>query len=308
MIITPLLLKVLVAHYEKKTQEYLDGPMFKTVLREDTQVPLYLSIQTQSKPIPRLHAKLKDFAANSSLALIDQRSFYELNVDMKSVSIELYLQDTVNKVNLLVNRGGSGDSDGKGDVTSTSIIDENIVAARCEELREGLFNLLGDDTARIQVHRWYPHQVQVVDHSEPYDLSGSPDVVATGTRGLLAITPPDIVATKTRGLLASAPNLDPEPTDSNIVGDENYDTKMATLARSLLHNLDNNEWATKKISGERRKPRLSSSNVWEDSSDPRVKAFLVFQDFDTGKSTSEKLGGYIRKHDQSEKLKRSGKK
>ena len=68
MIITPLLLKAFVAYYEKQTQRYLDGPMFKMRLTEqDTQVPLYLSIQSESKPIPRL----KDFAVDSFLAVIN---------------------------------------------------------------------------------------------------------------------------------------------------------------------------------------------------------------------------------------------
>ena len=277
MIITPLLLKAFVAYYEKQTQRYLDGPMFKMRLTEDTQVPLYLSIQSESKPIPRLNGQLKNFAADSSLAVIDQRTVYMLGGDMASVRTELYIQDMATKVKLVVDR-----TDSSAEI-STDISDEKIVSTRREELKEGLLRLLGDDSARVKVQRWYPHEIEIVADRELNDLSGGEENRVKKTVGIL---------------------LTPEPNDSNRAAeleDEDYDSKMTHLARSLLDNLDNDDFAAKKISGQRIRPRLASGNVWEErdvnerSNDPRVKARLIFQDFGIEKTTSDKLGGYIRR-------------
>ena len=158
------------------TKKFLGGPAFSRVLRDgidtNVQVPLYLCIQIQSKPLAKFNKKLNDLTAKSSLAIIDQRRFHHTNAQKKLVSAELYVQDTKGRVNLL--RYGI-ESDENQSVLPCSFYN-TIVSERGEELREKMLRILGNDFARVKVQQWHPHKVQLIGQDEPYDLSREIDI------------------------------------------------------------------------------------------------------------------------------------
>ena len=66
---------------------------------------------------------------------------------------------------------------------------------------------------------------------------------------------------------------------------------LTTLARSLLNDVHDSQWAKQKFAGMRNIPRTVTANVWEDdvaekTNDPRVKARLVYQEYDIDKTTT----------------------
>lgn len=289
--LTPILLNLTMWYFNKKALSYLDGPTFKKVHveggtsldhmeEEDTMVPLYLVIQTRSKPMRSIQSRLKKFAVEKSLAIIDHRCNVSLDDNKRIVTCELYVEDVTTRVELKIR--SSEESNIHDDLMAGSL--DPVVVERCNEIDTGLAVLFTDEGAHIKVQRWYPHELQ----QSKGDVAISRALEGTEEEAKQEITDPQ---------------QDGGTTSSSQPGIPNNNT-IDLAARRFLESVDGNELIQTKAYGMR--PKLSSRDIWEEEGDskerdPKALVSRIFQDFAVDATMPEKLGGYVRKREKQEK-------